>query len=98
MGKFSAIQFALYMALFCALLGVLCGVLYSFGGFVIDAAVSIGWLSSETWGTPGLSKGTLLAFGALFGMPWIGAVIGFLAGVVIGIVVTPFAGLFGASK
>lgn len=98
MGKFSVVQFAFYTALFFAIVGVLCGILYSFGGLIIDAGVSIGWLSPESWETPGLSKGTILAFGALIGMPWIFAVMGFVAGIVVGIVISPFAGMFGTSK
>ncbi len=60
--------------------GLLAGIVYSFGGLLIDGLVSAGLMTSSE--TPGLSSGTLLAFGALIGMPLIGAVVGFVAGLV----------------
>ena len=60
-----------------AFVGLIAGVLYSFGGLIIDALVSIGWITSTE--TPGLSFGTILAFGALIGMPLIFAVFGFIS-------------------
>ena len=62
-------------------LGIVCGVLYSFGGFAIDALVSLGWMSSAE--TPGLSYGTLLAFMALIGMPAVFGTFGFITGGVV---------------
>ena len=47
-----------------ALLGAVFGIVYAFGGLVIDAL------------TTGLNQGTALAFLALIGMPVIGAAIG----------------------
>ena len=54
-----------------AYLGLLCGVLYSFGGVVVDLL------------TIGLNWGTLMAFGALIGMPVVFGACGFLFGAVI---------------
>ena len=52
------------------ILGLVCGILYAFGGLVLDIIQgNLGW-------------GTVLAFGALVGMP----VIGTLAGAVFGFV------------
>ena len=63
-----------------ALIGLLCGIYYSFGGMLIDIGVSYGLLSAERMSTPGLSIGTLMAFGALIGMPLIFMFIGFICG------------------
>lgn len=62
------------------LIGLVLGVLYAFGGFIIDAFVTFGWMTSDE--TPGLSYGTVLAFGALIGMPLIFATGGFVLGLV----------------
>lgn len=70
--------FGILQALLMGLLGVLCGIFYSFGELIIDGLVTFGILSSEAVSTPGLSTGTLLAFGALIGMPTIFIVIDFL--------------------
>ena len=68
-----------------ATLGLLAGVAYSFGGAAIDLLVSMGWVtspSSGAWSTPGLGRGTALAFLALIGMPLILGVGGLFAGAV----------------
>jgi len=57
-----------------ACLGLVCGVLYSFGGVVVDLL------------TIGLNWGTVLAFGALVGMPVIFAAFGFFLGVFIALI------------
>ncbi|GAB4339564.1 MAG: hypothetical protein Kow0037_24750 [Calditrichia bacterium] len=54
-----------------ALIGLFCGVLYSFGGAVYD-------LSNGGW-----NSGTILAFGALLGMPALFALAGLLFGLLI---------------
>ena len=59
------------LARWMAWLGLGCGVLYSFGGLVIDAL------------TVGLNAGTLMAFGALVGMPLIFGGFGFVCGILI---------------
>ena len=64
------------------LIGLICGILYSFGGLLIDALVTLGLLSPEAMSTPGLSIGTLLAMGALIGMPVIFAAFGMALGFV----------------
>lgn len=74
--------FALFQTIFTTFLGILCGILYAFGGLIIDALVTIGWLSGETMQTPGLSYGTFMAFGALYGFPIIFGVFGFIAGII----------------
>lgn len=81
--KLKILSFAKFMTLIGALIGMLFGIIYSFGGLMIDIMVSMDWLSTSE--TPGLSEGTLLAFGALIGMPLIGA----LAGCVTGLVAAP---------
>ncbi len=78
--KVHVLQFALFQTVVCGLIGLLCGIFYSVGGLIIDIAVSLDLLSGEAMGTPGLSRGTLLAFGALLGMPLIGASAGFVFG------------------
>ena len=75
------------------LLGLLAGILYSFGGLLIDTLVTIGWITSSE--TPGLSYGTILAFGALLGMPIIFAVVGFVVGIIGAILYNIFAKWFG---
>lgn len=81
----SAISSAKFLAVLGVLIGFLCGLFYSVGGFLIDALVSMEFLSSGTYGTPGLSYGTLLAFGALIGMPLLLGAAGFLLGLVAGL-------------
>ena len=74
-------SFAKFQAILFGLLGIACGFFYSFGGLIIDALVSLDLLSSQTMSTPGLSMGSVLAMGALVGMPALFAIIGFLTGV-----------------
>jgi hypothetical protein len=50
---------------------------------LIDTLVSLEYLNPESMGTPGLSYGTILAFGALVGMPLICSGVGALIGAVI---------------
>ena len=96
--KIKVFQFALFQAFLLFLIGALCGILYSFGGLIIDSMVSLGWLSPEKMETPGLSYGTILAFGALIGMPLIAAGIGFTAGIIEAILYNIYASLFGGIK
>lgn len=67
--KLAPLDLARVQGLVCGFIGLLLGVIYSLGGFVLDALVTLGWLSGEAFGTPGLSYGTFLAFGALPVMP-----------------------------
>lgn len=57
-----------------ATVGLVLGIVYSFGGLLIDSLVSLGWVTSSE--TSGLSMGTVLAFGALIGMPLIFGMLG----------------------
>jgi hypothetical protein len=82
-------------AVLTAFVGLVAGILYSFGGLIIDLLVSIGWMSSASAATPGLSYGTVLAFGALVGMPIIFAAFGFILGLVEALLYSLFAGWFG---
>lgn len=58
-----------------ACLGLVCGLLYSVGGFFVDLF------------TTGLNGGTLLAFGAIVGMPIVFGAFGFACGALIALVV-----------
>ena len=91
--KIKVLSFAIFQGFLGALLGLIAGIIYSFGGFIIDALVSLGWITSSE--TPGLSSGTLLAFGALIGMPIIGIVAGFFLGIVEALLFNLVAGWFG---
>ena len=64
--KLNVFSFALMQAKLLALIGLLLGIIYAFGGLVIDSIVSMNLISIAE--TPGLSMGTLLAFGALIGI------------------------------
>ena len=86
-------SFARFQALIGALIGLIFGIIYSFGGLIIDTLVSLGWVTTTE--TPGLSYGTILAFGALIGMPLIGLAGGFIVGIAGGIMYNLFAGKFG---
>ena len=96
--KLQIFPFALFQGILTGLLGLVCGILYSFGGFLIDAAVSLGWVSGGYWETPGLSYGTILAFGALIGMPLIFAAVGFVAGIVEAVLFNLLVRRFGGVK
>jgi hypothetical protein len=88
--KLNVLSFAKFLAVLGALIGLLAGILYSFGGLIVDALVSIGWVSTTE--TPGLSYGSVLAFGALIGMPVIFAVFGFILGIVGALLYNLFVG------
>ena len=83
-------------AVLLGLVGVLCGILYAFGGLIIDALVSLEWITFTE--TPGLSYGTILAFGALIAMPVIFAVCGFLLGIAEAVLYNVFGKWFGGIK
>lgn len=85
-------SFAKFQAVLMTLVGLLAGILYSFGGLIIDILVSIRWITSQE--TPGLSFGTVLAFGALIAMPIIGATIGFILGIAEALLYNLFARWF----
>jgi len=87
--KIKVFAFAKFQAVLMALLGLLAGMIYSFGGLIIDVSVSLDWMTHSS--TPGLSYGTILAFGALLGMPLIFAVVGFIGGILEAILFNLFA-------
>ena len=71
--------FVKFQTIMGSIFGLIMGIIYAFGGFLIDTFVSLNWLNHPE--TTGLSYGTILAFGALIGMPIIFAGIGFLIGI-----------------
>lgn len=87
LGKFQAYLFGL--------MGLVLGILYSFGGLIIDVLVSTNILSATEMETPGLSWGTVLAFGALIAMPLILASIGFILGFIEALLFNFFSKYFG---
>jgi energy-converting hydrogenase Eha subunit A len=72
--------FAKLLTVMFGIFGLILGILYSFGGLIIDTVVSLGWVVTSE--TPGLSYGTVLAFGALIGMPAMAAGLGFVVGII----------------
>jgi len=80
MKKIKILSFAKFQAFLASLIGLIAGILYAFGGLIIDTLVSMGWITYPS--TPGLSFGTVLAFGALIGMPIISAAFGFVLGLI----------------
>lgn len=93
--KINTLSFAKFQALLMGLTGVLFGILYSFGGLFIDTLVSLEIVSPELASTPGLSFGTVLAFGALIGMPLLFVFIGFLFGIIEALLFNLVAKRFG---
>ena len=89
------LAFAKFQALLMGLTGVLFGILYSFGGLFTDTLVSLEIVSPELASTPGLSFGSVLAFGALIGMPLLFALIGFLFGIIEALLFNLVAKRFG---
>ena len=78
--KINPLKLAKFHAIIFAIIGLLCGFVYSFGGLIIDVLVSLNWYNTVE--TPGLSYGTVLAFGALIGMPLLFAICGYIFGVI----------------
>lgn len=91
--KLKIFSFAKFQACLGGYVGLLLGILYSFGGLIIDVLVSLGWIVTSE--TPGLSYGTVLAFGALIAMPVILLVFGFVLGIVEAILFNFFSRWFG---
>jgi len=58
--KLNIFTLAKFQAILASIVGLLCGIIYSFGGLVIDFLVSMEMITSTE--TPGLSYGTFLAF------------------------------------
>jgi len=80
--KIGVVSSSKLLAVLMAFIGLIAGIFYSFGGLIIDALVTIGWISSSAASTSGLGFGTVLAFGALIGMPIIFAIPGFISGAI----------------
>lgn len=81
--KISVLSLAKTLAFVMACVGFLAGILYSFGGLIIDLL------------TIGLNKGTALAFMALIGMPVIFASCGLIAGAIAALFYNLYAKWFG---
>ncbi|KAA3615753.1 MAG: hypothetical protein D8M58_16300 [Calditrichaeota bacterium] len=93
--KINILSMAKFHTFFSGFFGLLAGVLYSFGGLVIDSLVTMGFVSPAAASTSGLSYGTVLAFGALIGMPLIFATVGFVIGLIQALLYNLFAKWFG---
>ena len=91
--KVHELSLARFHGILFGVIGLGAGILYSFGGFIIDLSVTMGWITSTE--TPGLSYGTVLAFGALVGMPIIFATFGFIVGLIEAFLYNLFARGFG---
>ncbi len=96
--KFKIISFAKLQALLTGLLGLVSGLLYSFGGLVVDTMVSIGLIFPVSYEASGLSYGTILAFGAVVGMPILFALFGFVLGLLEAFLFNVYVSWFGAIK
>ena len=83
MNKTYFFNYVQFCAMLGALIGFVVGIFYAFGGLMIDTLVSVNLLSAATMGTSGLGLGTLMAFGALIGMPALFAIISVLIGLVL---------------
>ena len=84
MSSFQSAKFILKkFTIYGIYLGLFFGVIYSVGGLCIDILVTVNLIYGEQMGTPELSVGSLLAFGALVGMPMIFAVAGFIIGLLL---------------
>ena len=68
--KIEVFSTAKLVAVRMGLLGLIAGIFYSFGGFIYEAYTNT------------LNFGTVLAFGALIGMPIIFATFGFIIGAI----------------
>lgn len=75
------LKVAILLGIGMTAVGFACGILYSVGGFFVDLF------------TIGLNWGTVLAFGALVGMPVIFGVVGFAGGAAIDLVIAAVSAL-----
>ena len=91
--KIGVLSLAKLLAGLMAFVGLIVGILYSFGGAIIDVLVSKGWITSAS--TPGVGWGTALAFLALIGMPSIFATFGLIAGAIGAFLYNSVAGRVG---
>ncbi len=93
--KVGLFSFTKLITIIMTIAGFIAGILYSFGGLLIDILVTLEVLDPVAAGTPGLSYGTVLAFGALIGMPLIFAAFGLVAGLIGAVLYNLFAPMFG---
>ncbi len=96
--KIKVFSFAKFQAILLTFVGLVCGILYSVGGFMIDLLVTVGVFSSGFMSTSGLGFGTVLAFGALIGMPIIFAIFGYILGIIESILFNFFVKYIGGVK
>lgn len=82
-----------FFAYVAGILGVLLGIVYAFGGLIMDSLVSLGVINGID--TPGLSTGTILAFAALIGMPIIFLILGACFGAILAFAYNSYAKRFG---
>ena len=94
--KINLLSFAKLLTVMGALIVLILGILYTFGGLLIDIMVTMAWITPHE--TPGLSYGSLLAFGAIIGMPLIFALFGLVLGFIGAILYNLFAKWFGGIK
>lgn len=80
--KIKVLSLAKFQAVVMTFVGLIAGILYSFGGAIIDVLVSGGWMTSAS--TPGVGYGTALAFWAIIIMPILFAKFGFVIGLIEG--------------
>ncbi len=78
--KIRVMSLAKLQGAMAAFIGLVAGILYSFGGALLDVLVSMGWISSAA--TTGVGYGTALAFLAIIGMPIMFGIVGFVAGLI----------------
>ncbi len=96
MERLDVFAFSKLQSFLMALVGLVFGIIYSFGGLAVDTLVTLELISTSE--TPGLSFGTLLAFGALIGMPLIFAAAGFILGILEAVLYNLFAKWFPGFK
>ena len=90
------VPFLKFQVVIWGLLGLLAGTFYSVGGLLIDSLVSLGWISTNE--TRGLSYGTILALGALIGMPVIFAAFGLVTSLIGGLLFNTFSRWLGSAN
>lgn len=66
-------EFAKLVSAGATVFGLVCGILYAFGGLIVDLM------------TIGFNPGTIMAFGALIGMPVLFGIFGFIDGVILAV-------------
>ena len=96
--RLNILKFSFRQAMVLTIVGAFLGIIYAYGGLFVDSMVTLGILSPEKWETPGLSMGTIYAFGALIGMPFILGSFGLASGIVEAILFNFFSSLISRKK